>query len=219
MQRGLRAASEAMNAHGAHASARPLAADGASSGSRQSRMILNTVTVIAHRPHPQPTPPNAPLSLPQPVRETLSDSAKAAGWTKDRMSQACRYRHHRPFNEDGERRFTAPRGMVSKGWTRRPAAVSRRTAHQFEKLHRITSIGLSQNFRRIKLNANNCDLSTAVSQERIARSNTANGCGADIAVLLRCSATDLRETNRGRRCFYDSLALDGLVARVLPREN
>jgi hypothetical protein len=39
-----------------------------------------------------------------------------------------------------------------------------------ENLHRIKSIAFSSNFRRFNLNANTCDLSTAVNQVLIAKS-------------------------------------------------
>src|SRR5258706_3203133 len=66
--------------------------------------------------------------------------------------------------------FPAPSGYGFERVDAPGAAVSRRTAPSIENLHRIKSIGFFTNFRRIKLNANTCDLSTAVSQERIARS-------------------------------------------------
>src|SRR4030081_740837 len=51
--------------------------------------------------------------------------------------------------------------MVSKWWMRfiggKPPSI--------ENLHRIKSFGFFANFRRFKLDANTCDLSTAVSQE------------------------------------------------------
>src|SRR3984893_18482330 len=51
--------------------------------------------------------------------------------------------------------------MVSKWWMRfiggKPPSI--------ENLHRIKSFGFFTNFRRFKLDANTCDLSTAVSQE------------------------------------------------------
>src|ERR1700731_4693598 len=42
-------------------------------------------------------------------------------------------------------------------------------APSIENLHRIKSVGFFTNFRRLNLNANTCDLSTAVSQGQIAR--------------------------------------------------
>src|SRR6187431_1436299 len=54
--------------------------------------------------------------------------------------------------------------MVSKGWTRpwHPSITDFRSS--IENLHRIKSFGIFANFRRFKLIANTCDLSTAASQ-------------------------------------------------------
>jgi hypothetical protein len=51
----------------------------------------------------------------------------------------------------------------------RRASISPRNPASIENLHRIKSIGFFAYFRRFNLNANTCDLSTAVSQGVIAR--------------------------------------------------
>jgi hypothetical protein len=69
--------------------------------------------------------------------------------------------------------------MVNAGFPRRTsygfemvdtpnAALFREKSSSIENLHRIKSIAFSANFRRFNLNANTCDLSTAVSQRMIA---------------------------------------------------
>jgi hypothetical protein len=45
------------------------------------------------------------------------------------------------------------------------AAISPQNPASIENLHRIKSFGFFANFRRFNLNANTCDLSTAVSQD------------------------------------------------------
>src|SRR5260370_42494254 len=61
--------------------------------------------------------------------------------------------------------------MVSKWWMRagHPLSFCGKPA-SIENLHRIQSLGFSTNFRRFNLNANTCDLSTAVSPEPVAKS-------------------------------------------------
>jgi hypothetical protein len=51
----------------------------------------------------------------------------------------------------------------------RTTAILSRISASIENLHRIKSVGFSANFRRINLNANTCDLSTAVKSGLIAR--------------------------------------------------
>jgi hypothetical protein len=52
----------------------------------------------------------------------------------------------------------------------RRAVILRHDPPSIENLHRIKSIAFSSNFRRFNLNANTCDLSTAVNQAMIAKS-------------------------------------------------
>src|SRR5260370_31604726 len=61
--------------------------------------------------------------------------------------------------------------MVSKWWMRagHPLSFCGKPA-SIENLHRIQSLGFSANIRRFNLNANTCDLSTAVSPEPVAKS-------------------------------------------------
>src|SRR5260370_29459674 len=73
-----------------------------------------------------------------------------------------------------------------------------------ENLHRIQSLGFSANFRRFNLDANTCDLSTAVSPEPVAKSpqrNESDGRGREMFFLLRMA-------------FWL-----GLVLVLLPREK
>jgi hypothetical protein len=74
-----------------------------------------------------------------------------------------------------------------------------------ENLHRIKSVGFFTNFRRIKFNANTCDLSTAVSQDRLREINR-NG---------------IKKDGRGREMFF-LLRMAfwlGLVLVLLPRDK
>src|SRR6266404_3312052 len=95
--------------------------------------------------------------------------------------------------------------MVSKWWMRagHPLSFCGKPA-SIENLHRIQSLGFSSNFRRFNLNANTCDLSTAVSPEPVAKSpqrNKRNGRGREMFFLLRMA-------------FWL-----GLVLVLLPREK
>jgi hypothetical protein len=69
------------------------------------------------------------------------------------------------------------------------ASISRRKPPSIENLHRIKSVGFFANFRRFKLNANTCDLSTTVSQDLIARDQpqqgSKDGRGREMFFLLR----------------------------------
>jgi Family of unknown function (DUF5330) len=74
-----------------------------------------------------------------------------------------------------------------------------------ENLHRIKSDGFFAIFRRIKFNANTCDLSTAVSQDRLREINR-NG---------------IKKDGRGREMFF-LLRMAfwlGLVLVLLPRDK
>src|SRR5258708_16914726 len=53
-----------------------------------------------------------------------------------------------------------------------------------ENLHRIKSVGFSANFRRVYLNANTYDLSTAASQEQTAASTPIES--KEITGVARC---------------------------------
>src|ERR1700731_157031 len=78
-------------------------------------------------------------------------------------------------------------------------------APSIENLHRIKSVGFFTNFRRIKFNANTCDLSTAVSQDRLREINR-NG---------------IKKDGRGREMFF-LLRMAfwlGLVLVLLPRDK
>jgi hypothetical protein len=93
--------------------------------------------------------------------------------------------------------------MVSKWWTRAaPTMLFAQNPASIENLRRIKSSGFSASFRRFNLNANTCDLSTAVSQglsrghrDRIERD------GSEMFFLLRMA-------------FWL-----GLVLVLLPREK
>jgi hypothetical protein len=105
--------------------------------------------------------------------------------------------------------------MVSKWWTRfiggKPASI--------ENLHRIKSFGFFANFRRFNLNANTCDLSTAVSQELIAR--TTATVARSIAGFCDVSQQNQKRDDRGREMFF-LLRMAfwlGLVLVLLPREK
>jgi hypothetical protein len=74
-----------------------------------------------------------------------------------------------------------------------------------ENLHRIKSVGFFANFRRIKFNANTCDLSTAVSQDR----------------LREINRNRIKKDGRGREMFF-LLRMAfwlGLVLVLLPRDK
>jgi hypothetical protein len=81
--------------------------------------------------------------------------------------------------------------------TRKPPSI--------ENLHRIKSVGFFANFRRIKFNANTCDLSTAVSQDR----------------LREINRNRIKKDGRGREMFF-LLRMAfwlGLVLVLLPRDK
>jgi hypothetical protein len=97
--------------------------------------------------------------------------------------------------------------MVSKGWT--PGEW--RTPPSIENLHRIKSAGFFANFRRIKFNANTCDLSTAVSQ----------GLMREIKRNVARCRNEIKQDGRGREMFF-LLRLAfwlGLVLVLLPRDK
>src|SRR3981081_4284141 len=60
--------------------------------------------------------------------------------------------------------------MVSKWWTCAVCPCFCGESISIENLHRIQSLEFSANFQRFNLNANTCDLSTTVSQGRVAGS-------------------------------------------------
>ena len=77
--------------------------------------------------------------------------------------------------------------MVSKWWMRPGGRIFRRQSPSIENLHQIKSVGFFANFRRFKLNANTCDLSTAVSQGLIARTTaTAQQQPKETTGVARC---------------------------------
>ena len=85
------------------------------------------------------------------------------------------------------------------------ARVRLRKSPSIENLRRIKSFGFFANFRRFKLNANTCDLSTAVSQ------------GTDCEI----NRNGMKEDDRGRDMFF-LLRMAfwlGLVLVLLPREK
>src|ERR1700704_5962941 len=97
--------------------------------------------------------------------------------------------------------------MVSKGWT--PGEW--RTPPSIENLHRIKSAGFFANFRRIKFNANTCDLSTAVTQ----------GSMREIKRNVARYRSEIKRDGRGREMFF-LLRLAfwlGLVLVLLPRDK
>ena len=85
------------------------------------------------------------------------------------------------------------------------AILSHGGESSIENLRRIESFGFSANFRRLYLNANTCDLSTAVSQEQT--------CGIN--------RNRTKRDDRGREMFF-LLRMAfwlGLVLVLLPREK
>jgi hypothetical protein len=87
----------------------------------------------------------------------------------------------------------------------RPGGFLCRKDPSIENLHRIQSVGLLRNFGRFNFNANTCDLSTAASQEPVARS----------------TAPQSNETAGDRKMFF-LLRMAfwlGLVLVLLPREK
>jgi hypothetical protein len=97
--------------------------------------------------------------------------------------------------------FPEPAGY---GFERVDEPDQARKPPSIENLHRIKSVGFFANFRRIKFNANTCDLSTAVSQDR----------------LREITATGSRD-GRGREMFFllRMVFWLGLVLVLLPREK
>src|SRR5450432_3815389 len=113
-------------------------------------------------------------------------------------------------------------GPVRYGFERvdaQPAAVSPQNPASIENLHRIESIGFFANFRRFKLNANTCDLSTAVSQGLIAWNNRmVDGQTATVDGQAR---NGTERDDRGREMFF-LLRMAfwlGLVLVLLPRDK
>src|SRR5258708_36418090 len=95
--------------------------------------------------------------------------------------------------------------MVSKWWMRSLPAIALQIPLSIENLHRIKSIAFLASFRRYNLNTNICDLSTTVSQGRIAGS----------------SRNRIKRDGRGREMFF-LLRMAfwlGLVLVLLPREK
>jgi hypothetical protein len=98
--------------------------------------------------------------------------------------------------------FPEPAGY---GFERVDEPDQARKPPSIENLHRIKSVGFFANFRRIKFNANTCDLSTAVSQDRLREINR-NG---------------IKKDGRGREMFF-LLRMAfwlGLVLVLLPRDK
>src|SRR4051812_31170964 len=67
-----------------------------------------------------------------------------------------------------------------------------------ENLHRIKSFGFFAKFRRIKLNANTCDLSTAVSQGLIARSTATMAISVAHAAMSIAGTCGIRKRIRSK---------------------
>jgi Family of unknown function (DUF5330) len=85
-------------------------------------------------------------------------------------------------------------------------------AASIENLHRIKSLGFLANFRRFNLNANTCDLSTAVSQGMIAGSPRGS---------CRINRNGIKTDGRVREMFF-LLRMAfwlGLVLVLLPRDR
>ena len=101
---------------------------------------------------------------------------------------------------------------ASYGFERVDATGSRFSAEirpSIENLHRIKSVGFFANFRRFKLNANTCDLSTAVSQG-IDCENNRNGCEVHRR-SLRYSQRNQKRRPGSRDVFSAS---HGILARA-----
>ena len=129
-------------------------ADGCSSASRQSRMILKLLTAPALRPVRPTTPRNACLILPSPCQSELkrtlrrgaplpisvrspafaqASGAHSTGMVNGRFPRAANYGFE----------------MVdARGHAHFAARIS-----SIENLHRIKSVGFFANFRRFKFNA------------------------------------------------------------------
>ena len=108
-----------------------------------------------------------PLSLRPPcqseIKRTLRRGEVAPA--KTASSRGFSRRARRSFDADGERRVSRAQPVWFRNGGRRPRfAPFRGKPPSIENLHRIKSCGFFANFRRFNLNANTCDLSTAVSQ-------------------------------------------------------
>jgi hypothetical protein len=111
----------------------------------------------------------------------------------------------RAFDADGERQVSGAIDLWFRNGGRAADAHFFVFGASIENLRRIESLEFSANFRRIYLNANTCDLSTADSQEQ--------SCGHNRNATKR--------DDRGREMFF-LLRMTfwlGLVLVLLPREK
>src|ERR1700722_9530325 len=141
-------------------------ADGCSRASRQSRMVFKTATAVAPRLVVKQTRRNAPFIVAPPCQSGIKRTLRRPGGrSKTRyLPGFCRCRGG-SFSADGERRVS----RTLRVWFRNGGGARRAAkAPSIENLRQIESVGFFVNFRRIKFNANTCDLSKAVSQGPIA---------------------------------------------------
>src|SRR5580704_1013521 len=147
-------------------------ADGCSSASMQSRIMVKTVTAPALRLVRRTDAPERPLIVAPPCQSEIKRTLRRA---RRQSKTVCSRGVHMPrtglFGGDGERRVsgTSPAWFRKGGRGRHPVFDGK--SPSIENLHRIQSVGFFTNFRRFNLNANTRDLSTAVSQGPIARSS------------------------------------------------
>src|SRR5437879_2579666 len=111
--------------------------------------------------------------------------------------------------------------MVSKWWTCPAYPRFCGEPSSIENLHRIQSLELCANFRRFNLNANTCDLSTAVSPEPVARSpqrerksrpGSRDVFSAPHGILARAGARAVAQREDAR--IGKAAAVGGLRSRV-----
>ena len=167
-------------------------------------MIFKTVTAFALRLFVEQTRRNAPFIVAPPCQSEIKRTLRRPG-------RGQRPRSLRGFAGPGTAHSVQ---MVNVGFPDRDRVWFRnggrgphrsRKPPSIENLHRIKSVGFFANFRRFNLNANTCDLSTAVSQDRLREINR-NG---------------IKKDGRGREMFF-LLRMAfwlGLVLVLLPRDK
>lgn len=179
-------------------------ADGCNSASRQSRMMFNTVTVPALRPVRRTDAPQRPLMVAPTCQSDIKRTLRRCSRRRKTAPRPgfCRARVA-SFNSDGERRVSGTDPIWFRKGGRCTCGFIKATPPSIENLRRIESFGLLAMFRRIELNANTCDLSTAASKARRREINAAgpkkrrpgsrNVFSASHGVLARAGARAVAE--------------------------
>ena len=111
--------------------------------------------------------------------------------------------------------------------THRRGRFSAANRSSIENLHRIESLGFFANFRRIKLNANTCDLSTAVSQwtncgDQPQRQRKRDDRGREMFFLLRIdilARAGARAAAQGEDAEFGQAAADRRVGSGVGRDR